>query len=70
VIGTVVGEFLVGLLGDGEGLGIRIVSANKYGHADRVFAAVLVASMLGLAMFAAVNLAGHLMLRRWHAAEQ
>jgi NitT/TauT family transport system permease protein len=70
VIGTVVGEFLVGTLGDGEGLGVMIVGAGKMGHTDRVFAAVLVASLLGLAMFAAVNTIGHFMLRRWHASEQ
>jgi NitT/TauT family transport system permease protein len=70
VIGTVVGEFLVGTLGDGEGLGVLIVGASKMGHTDRVFAGVLVASLLGLAMFAAVNTIGHLMLRRWHASEQ
>jgi NitT/TauT family transport system permease protein len=70
VIGTVVGEFLVGLFGPGEGLGVRIVSAKKTGHTDEVFAAVLIASLLGLAMFAAINLAAKLLLRRWHASEQ
>jgi NitT/TauT family transport system permease protein len=70
VIGTVVGEFLVGTLGDSEGLGVRVVSAMKTGRTDLVFAAVLIASLLGLALFAAVNLAGHLMLRRWHTSEQ
>jgi NitT/TauT family transport system permease protein len=66
VIGTVVGEFLVGTLGDAEGLGVKIVGAMKNGRTDRVFAAVLVASLLGLAMFAGVNLIGYLLLRRWH----
>lgn len=70
VIGTVVGEFLVGLMGSGEGLGVRIVSAKKLGRTDELFAAVLIASLLGLAMFAAVNLAGRLLLRHWHASEQ
>ncbi len=70
VIGTVVGEFLVGLFGPGEGLGVRIVSAKKTGHTDEVFAAVLIASLLGLAMFAAINLAAKLLLRHWHASEQ
>ncbi|HSV15793.1 MAG TPA: ABC transporter permease [Tepidisphaeraceae bacterium] len=70
VIGTVVGEFLVGTLGESEGLGVRIVSAMKNGRTDLVFAAVLIASLLGLALFAVVNLAGHLMLRRWHTSEQ
>ena len=70
VIGTVVGEFLVGLFGPGEGLGVRIVSAKKQGRTDEVFAAVLIASLLGLAMFAAINLAAKLLLGRWHASEQ
>ncbi len=70
VIGTVVGEFLVGLLGEGEGLGVRIISAKKVGRTDELFAAVLAASMLGLAMFAAVNVMGRVLLRRWHASER
>jgi NitT/TauT family transport system permease protein len=70
VIGTVVGEFLVGLLGTSEGLGVRIISAKKVGKTDAMFAYVLMASLLGLAMFAAVNLAGRLLLRHWHASEK
>jgi NitT/TauT family transport system permease protein len=70
VIGTIVAEFLVGTLGSGEGLGVRIVSAKHYGSTDGVFAAVLIASLLGLFMFAAINLAGRLLLRHWHASEQ
>jgi NitT/TauT family transport system permease protein len=70
VIGTVVGEFLVGLFGPGEGLGVRIVSAKKQGRTDEVFAAVLIASLLGLAMFATINLAAKLLLGRWHASEK
>jgi NitT/TauT family transport system permease protein len=70
VIGTVVGEFLVGLLGEGEGLGVRIVSAKKLGRTDELFAAVIIASLLGVAMFAAVNLSARLLLRNWHASEK
>jgi NitT/TauT family transport system permease protein len=70
VIGTVVGEFLVDTIGENEGLGVKIAGAKKYGDLDVVFAAVLLASLLGLAMFAAVNLFGYLMLRRWHASER
>jgi NitT/TauT family transport system permease protein len=40
VIGTVVAEFLVGELGEAQGLGVVIVSASHNGHSDRVFAAV------------------------------
>ena len=70
VIGTVVAEFFVGEIVRGEGLGVRIVSATKQGEPDLAFAAVLLASLLGLTMFGTVNLASHLALRRWHASEQ
>jgi NitT/TauT family transport system permease protein len=70
VIGTIVGEFVAGELDENPGLGIYVVAAKKYGHTDQVFAAVLVSSLLGLIMLAAVNLAAYLTLRRWHASEQ
>ena len=69
VIGTVVAEFLVGTFGEREGLGVRIMENLKYAHQDRVFAAVLLASLLGLAMFAGVNGIAYIALRRWHASE-
>jgi NitT/TauT family transport system permease protein len=68
VIGTVVAEFLVGELGEEQGLGVVIVSASHNGHSDRVFAAVLLASALGLAMFGTVNLVGRRVLKNWHAS--
>lgn len=70
VIGTVVAEFLVGQIGEGTGLGVEIAGAIRVGKTDRVFASVLLTSLLGLAMFAAVNAASHLLLRRWHASEK
>jgi NitT/TauT family transport system permease protein len=70
VIGAIVAEFFVGSYGEGEGLGVKIVSNAKYGHTDAVFAGVLLASLLGLVMFSAVNLAGRLLLRRWHPSEK
>ena len=70
VIGTVVAEFLVGQIIGKVGLGVRIVSAIRQSRTDLAFASVLLASLLGLAMFGAVNLAAHLSLRRWHASEQ
>ena len=68
VIGTVVAEFLVGELGEEQGLGVVIVSASHNGHSDRVFAAVLLASALGLAMVGAVNLVARLVLASWQPA--
>jgi NitT/TauT family transport system permease protein len=70
VIGTVIAEFLVGQIIGRAGLGVRIISDIHESRTDLAFAAVLLASLLGLAMFGAVNLAGHYALRRWHASEQ
>ena len=69
VIGTVVGEFVAGSL-DEQGLGIVITESIKVSRTDKVFAAILAASLLGLLMLLAVNLASWLTLRRWHASEQ
>jgi NitT/TauT family transport system ATP-binding protein len=70
VIGTVVAEFFVGNIIQGSGLGVKIVAANKVGRTDLMFASVLLACLLGLAMFGAVNFLAWLTLRRWHASEQ
>lgn len=70
VIGTVVAEFLVGTFVEREGLGVRIVGAIRVSRMDLAFACVLLASALGLAMFAAVNATARLALRRWHASER
>jgi NitT/TauT family transport system permease protein len=70
VIGTVVAEVFVGYIVEGAGLGVKIVAAAKVGRADLTFASVLLACLLGLALFGAVNLTAWLALRRWHASEQ
>ncbi|MCC6525938.1 MAG: ABC transporter permease [Polyangiaceae bacterium] len=69
VIGTIVGEFVAGF-SDDAGLGIVILSAYRQLKTDVLFAAVVLAALLGLALFAAVDLAGHRLLRRWHPSEK
>lgn len=64
VIGAIVGEFV-----GGGGLGVVVLEAMRQQRTDLVFAAVLHASLLGLALFAAVNGLSHLLLRRWHVSE-
>jgi NitT/TauT family transport system permease protein len=66
VIGAIVAEALVGEIGDDEGLGVKILNAAVNDKPERMFAGVLVASALGIGLFAAVNAAGYLLLRRWH----
>jgi NitT/TauT family transport system permease protein len=71
VIGTIVGEFLASFVtGDDYGLGILVTVAIKEGNPGKVFAAVLMASVLGLAMFAMINLLSWLTLRNWHSSAQ
>jgi NitT/TauT family transport system permease protein len=64
VIGAIVGEFV-----GGGGLGVVVLEAMRQQRTDLVFAAVLHAAALGLALFAAVNVASHFALRRWHSQE-
>jgi len=65
VIGAIVGEFI-----GGQGLGSVVDVARTQQRVDKVFAAVLLASVLGLALFGMINLVSSLTLRRWHASEQ
>jgi NitT/TauT family transport system permease protein len=66
VIGAIVGEFVAGFSESNAGLGILILSSYRQLQTDLLFAAVLFASALGLALFATVNLVSYLLLRRWH----
>lgn len=70
VIGTIVGEFSAGFSEGAAGLGILVLSANRQLKTDLLFASVLLASALGLALFGAVGAAGSLLLRRWHPSER
>lgn len=65
VIGAIVGEFI-----GGQGLGSVVDVARTQQRTDKVFAAVLLASGLGLALFGMISLCSRLALRRWHASEQ
>ena len=70
VIGSIVAEFLVGEIVGNVGLGVLVVYGIHQSHLDLAFAAVLLASFLGLLMFAAVNLASWWTLKTWHASER
>ena len=65
VIGAIVGEFI-----GGGGLGGIVDEARTQQRIDRVFAAVLLASVLGLALFGCINLLSRYFLRNWHASER
>ncbi len=67
VIGAIVGEFVAGFSEGNAGLGITVLSAYRQLRTDLLFAAVLLASLLGLSLFALVSLANGLLLRRLRA---
>jgi NitT/TauT family transport system permease protein len=68
VIGAIVGEFVAGFSEGRAGLGITVLSAYRQLRTDLLFAAVLTASLLGLALFGTVSLVGSLLLRRLRAS--
>lgn len=70
VIGTIVGEFVAGFSDESAGLGITILSAYRQLRTDLLFAAVILAALLGLGLFVAVDLTGSRLLRRWHPSEK
>jgi NitT/TauT family transport system permease protein len=65
VIGAVVGEFITG-----QGIGGAITIAQQQQRVDLIFAGILLASLLGLGIFLAINVAASLTLSRWHASER
>jgi len=64
VIGAVVGEFI-----GGGGIG-GVIDRSRTGAPARVFAVVILASGIGLILFASINLLSRLSLRHWHASEK
>jgi NitT/TauT family transport system permease protein len=64
VIGAIVGEFITG-----SGIGGAILVSRQQNRVDKVFAGLLLASLLGIVLFALVNLTSWLALRHWHASE-
>ncbi|MCC6947876.1 MAG: ABC transporter permease [Bradyrhizobiaceae bacterium] len=66
LIGAVVAEIAAGTAGRGSGLAYRIVESGYRLNIPRMFAALLLISLAGIAIFAVLSLLQHLSLRRWH----
>jgi NitT/TauT family transport system permease protein len=67
VIGTIVGEYMAGAGGGGQGgLGIIIAESAARLQTPLLFAAALSSAALGIGFFLLVNFVGHLLLRNWH----
>lgn len=64
VIGAIVGEFITG-----GGLGGLVDTARNQQRIDRVFAAVLLAAVLGILFFTLITLINRMFLRHWREYE-
>ncbi len=65
LIGAVVAEFVAGS-GAATGLAWRIVEAGNRLQIPKMFAALLLLSLLGVGIFFLLSWLEHLLLRRWH----
>jgi NitT/TauT family transport system permease protein len=66
LIGAVVAEIAAGSAGAGSGLAYRIAESGYRLNIPRMFAALLLLSLAGVALFFVLSAFSHLMLRRWH----
>lgn len=66
LIAAVVAEFAAGSAGAGSGLAFRLLESQYRLNIPRLFAALLLLSATGVAIFGATSLVSHLLLRRWH----
>jgi NitT/TauT family transport system permease protein len=64
VIGAIVGEFITF-----GGIGGVILISRQQQRVDKVFAGLLLASLLGILLFWMINLISRVTLRHWHASE-
>ena len=69
LIGAVVAEIAAGSAGAGSGLAYRIAESGYRLNIPRMFAALLLLSLAGVAIFLALSALSHLVLRRWHESE-
>jgi NitT/TauT family transport system permease protein len=66
LIGAVVAEIAAGSAGAGSGLAYRIAESGYRLNIPRMFAALLLLSVTGIVIFAALSLVSRFVLRRWH----
>ncbi|HUL89275.1 MAG TPA: ABC transporter permease [Pseudolabrys sp.] len=66
LIGAVVAEIAAGSAGAGSGLAYRIAESGYRLNIPRMFAALLLLSLAGVAIFFTLSAISHLLLRRWH----
>lgn len=66
LIGAIAAELAAGSAGEGKGLAFRILEAGHLTKIPRMFAALTLISLSGIAIYLALALVSRLALRRWH----
>ena len=69
LIGAIVAEIAAGSAGKGAGLAFRIVEAGYRLNVPRMFAALALVSLTGIAIYAMFSVLSRLLLARWHESE-
>ncbi len=66
LIGAVVAEFVIGRAGTGLGLASTLLEASYRFNFGRLYAALILISLMGVVIFAVTSIISHLCLRSWH----
>ena len=69
LIGAVVAEFVAGTAGQHTGLASRIIESSFRSEIPRMFAALILVSLLGIVIFLLTSWASHKVLGHWHESE-
>ncbi|MEN0040780.1 MAG: ABC transporter permease [Pseudomonadota bacterium] len=66
LIGAVVAEFVIGVGGTGNGLAARILESGYRLNIPRLYAALIVIALAGVAIYLITGWLSHIALRKWH----
>lgn len=66
LIGAIVAEYVVGISGASSGLAFRILEASYRLNIPRMFAALLLIAVVGVAIYALTSFISWFLLRKWH----
>ena len=70
LIGAVVAEFVAGTGGTASGLAYQILQSGYQLDIPRMFAALALITLTGIALFALITALGRRVLGRWHESER
>ncbi len=66
LIGAVVAEFVIGRSGAGLGLAATLLEASYRFNFGRLYASLILISLMGVVIFSVTSIISHLVLRSWH----